>query len=184
MKRLLSCLLILSMLMLPVPSLAGGFSDIAGHWAEQEILDLAEKGIIKGISADKFAPDEKMTRAQFVAIMNRAFPELFAEYQYAFNNAFTDVKESDWYCVDLISAADLELVKGTGSGVFGVNLPISRQDACVLLLRYAGDKLPNIETGSSSLADHAAIAEYARKAASVMIANGIIKGYPDGTFKP
>lgn len=49
------------------------FSDITeGHWAKDYIESLADAGIIKGINAKQFAPNQLVTRAQFASIVERS----------------------------------------------------------------------------------------------------------------
>jgi N-acetylmuramoyl-L-alanine amidase len=50
------------------------FTDIAGHWAESAIQPLLESGILDGVSATRFAPDQPLTRAQLLAVLDRLFP--------------------------------------------------------------------------------------------------------------
>ena len=47
------------------PVMAASFTDTRGHWAESIIDELADRGIISGVSADKFSPDGTVTRAEF-----------------------------------------------------------------------------------------------------------------------
>lgn len=47
------------------------FSDIAGHWAEDEIASQAERGVVKGHEDGTFGPDEYVTRAQMVTFLDR-----------------------------------------------------------------------------------------------------------------
>ncbi len=47
------------------------FSDIAGHWAEQNILRAAEYGILNGYPDGSFQPDGKMKRAEIAAIITK-----------------------------------------------------------------------------------------------------------------
>ena len=48
-----------------------GFKDIEGHYAEDVIKDLASKGILKGVSEDKYEPDRLVTRAEMAVIADR-----------------------------------------------------------------------------------------------------------------
>ena len=48
------------------------FSDIAGHWAEKDILSAASMGIVKGNTDGTFRPDNPATRAEVVAMIMRA----------------------------------------------------------------------------------------------------------------
>ncbi|MDD3269692.1 MAG: carboxypeptidase regulatory-like domain-containing protein, partial [Syntrophomonadaceae bacterium] len=56
----------------PVPTapVAVPFSDLTGHWAERQILELAGQGLVQG-SDGKVRPDEKINRAEFAALLVR-----------------------------------------------------------------------------------------------------------------
>ena len=47
------------------------FSDIAGHWASVEIAKAAANGWINGYPDGSFKPDQKITRAESMALINR-----------------------------------------------------------------------------------------------------------------
>lgn len=47
------------------------FVDTVGHWAEKNIDKCKEAGIMNGVSADKFAPNEPVTRAQLATVIAR-----------------------------------------------------------------------------------------------------------------
>jgi N-acetylmuramoyl-L-alanine amidase len=50
------------------------FADIVGHWAEASIRTLLDSGIMNGVSDARFAPDQPLTRAQLIALLDRLFP--------------------------------------------------------------------------------------------------------------
>lgn len=47
------------------------FTDIAGHWAQDAIVNLQARGIISGHSDGTFGPDENVTRAQVATFLDR-----------------------------------------------------------------------------------------------------------------
>ena len=49
-----------------------GFIDIAGHWAQGSIMKAVRSGLMNGVSATRFAPDQPLTRAQLAVILDRA----------------------------------------------------------------------------------------------------------------
>lgn len=49
------------------------FSDIRGHWAEKEILQLVNEGFISGYPNRMFEPNQLITRAEFASILVKAF---------------------------------------------------------------------------------------------------------------
>ncbi len=48
------------------------FSDTKGHWAEKEIDELANMGIVLGDEKGNFRPDDKITRAEAAVLIRRA----------------------------------------------------------------------------------------------------------------
>jgi len=50
---------------------ASSFSDVTGHWAEADIIRLADFGWSVGYNDGTFRPDQPITRAEFMAIVNR-----------------------------------------------------------------------------------------------------------------
>lgn len=63
---------ILSRLITSAQTQAAGFSDIAGHWAQAAVEQLSQAGIITGYEDGTFRPDQTLTRAEAVTIVNRA----------------------------------------------------------------------------------------------------------------
>ncbi|WP_209874661.1 Ig-like domain-containing protein [Paenibacillus silagei] len=51
---------------------SAGFSDIAGHWAQAAIERMSQAGMITGYQDGTFRPDQTLTRAEAVTIINRA----------------------------------------------------------------------------------------------------------------
>jgi hypothetical protein len=48
-------------------------TDIKGHWAEPFIQALFDKGLISGFKDGTFKPDAKMSRAEYAALLVKAF---------------------------------------------------------------------------------------------------------------
>lgn len=49
----------------------GGFVDVKGHWAEASIQKAIKAGVMNGVAANRFAPDEPLTRAQIAVLFDR-----------------------------------------------------------------------------------------------------------------
>ncbi len=81
-----------------------GFLDIEGHWAEEYIKILYSNGIAKGNLEGKFNPDEKATRAEIVAFINRALSRDITTYDK--NVTFKDLPKTHWAYDDLMNAAN------------------------------------------------------------------------------
>ena len=70
------------------------FTDIAGHWAEEDIRLLAGRGFIKGVGDDLFAPAAKITRAEFATLLVRI---LGLTKETSPETIFTDVTADNWF---------------------------------------------------------------------------------------
>ena len=93
---------------------------------------------------------------------------------------FTDTKASAWYAEHVDKVYDLGLMNGTGEHTFAPNANVNRAMAATVLYRIAGE--PEIE-GESPFNDVPA-GKYFTNAVIWAEQNGIVNGYPDGTFRP
>lgn len=48
-------------------------ADIGGHWAKKEIVVWIEKGLARGYEDGTFRPEDSVTRAEFIAFVNRMY---------------------------------------------------------------------------------------------------------------
>ncbi|RAV21993.1 S-layer homology domain-containing protein [Paenibacillus contaminans] len=72
---------------------AGSFADIGGHWAQAAIEKSKAAGIIAGYEDGTFRPEQALTRAEAVAMLNRL---LGRGPLYGAEAMFTDVPETYW----------------------------------------------------------------------------------------
>ncbi|NMB96861.1 MAG: S-layer homology domain-containing protein [Clostridiaceae bacterium] len=163
------------------------FSDVdSKFWAANYIEVMASKGVIKGVGdGSKFAPNNNVTRAEFVAMIVREF-KLFDKT--AVNN-FKDVSEKDWFYPEVTSAAKLGIVQGRPGGIFAPNDKITREEMAKMLSNaltiILNKKVPaNKEALLASFKDSELIADYAKDAVAMGVRYGIFSGRPDGTFAP
>ena len=102
----------------------------------------AGKGYINGKSETIFAPNDNITREEFVAIVVRAF-EMAAEGDID----YSDVSVSDWYYEPIRIATNNGIITGS-DGSFGTGNNITRQDMAVILYRTALKYNVNIQPKS------------------------------------
>lgn len=81
------------------------FIDISGHRFEKEIIDLANRGIINGYEDNTFKPDNNITRAEFVKVMNAFLNRCDTKQINDKTNRFSDISEKDWFYYDIIEAS-------------------------------------------------------------------------------
>ena len=92
---------------------------------------------------------------------------------------FADVAKGSWYYEGVRYAYENGLMSGTGEGTFSPDLPTSRGMLVTILDRLAGSPA----AGSASFTDVAKGQWYADGVAWAS-ANGVVSGYPDGSFRP
>ena len=81
------------------------FSDVSEHWAEAYIATLAKNGKVTGYADGTFHPDAPITRAEAVAIINRAVERNCASN---LKMDFEDVPKIHWAYKEILKAAGTE----------------------------------------------------------------------------
>ena len=78
---------------------SGSFSDISGHWAENEIERAAAFGWISGYPDGTFRPDARITRAEAMTMINRVLCRMPQSESDLLDSMVTwpDNKPSDWH---------------------------------------------------------------------------------------
>ena len=160
------------------------FDDVSENfWASTPIKVLAARGIVKGVSDSKFAPDKTVTRAEFAAMLVRALNLEKVEYR----DEFIDVSKSDWFGSEVATAARAGIVKGDDQKRFNPNDSITRQEMAIMavnayrLLRGKGEY---IEDNLSQFTDAGEISPWAREHVNEAVALSIIRGTPQKTINP
>lgn len=157
------------------------FNDVAGHWAEQDITAMAEKGVINGRNDTQFAPDESVTRAEFAAMIRRALDLNTIAYQ----GSIPDVSDGDWFANEVQAILSAGIMSGDADGQFRPNDQISRQEmAKVVVNAYRflhGD--PGI-SAQLSFTDSSEIADWAKPFVNEAAGLDLIRGMDDGSFAP
>lgn len=158
------------------------FTDIDGHWAKTDILKAYHAGIFQGMTETTFAPQEKLNRAMFVTVLYRMAGEPAAEA----GTDFTDVEENRYYTDAVAWAVKTGVTKGVGDGLFAPYKLLNRQEAATMLYRFAEVSGRDV-TGRADLStfsDAAKVAGWAKDAMAWAVAEGLLKGYPNGQLVP
>lgn len=158
------------------------FEDLGSvSWAKDAILSLYEKNIISGMGDKQFMPQELVTREQMVKMLVTAIGLEIGDAECS----MTDAEKGQWYYPYLAAGVKEGIVSGISETEFGIGMPVTRQDAAVLLLRAAqkSGKLPQPEREYAGFADEGEISEYARDAVKTLYCAGILSGRENG-FAP
>ncbi len=156
------------------------FSDVSSnYWAAQFIQQLSGRGVIAGFPDGTFRPEEPVTRAQFAAMVNKAFQK--AQQRQAIN--FTDVPSNYWASSAIQQAYTIGFLSGYPGNRFEPNQAIPRQQVLVSLangLEYSPSG--NTESTLQYFNDASNIASYARSPIAAATEKQIVVNYPNVNF--
>ncbi|MEJ8304984.1 S-layer homology domain-containing protein [Saccharibacillus sacchari] len=153
------------------------FADMQGHWAEQPIRTFARLQWINGYADGTFRPNDKVTRAEFATVLDRAFDIQAGNA----NAALTDI-EGHWAQSAIRNLVSTGVIKGYGDNRFKPNQTITREEMLVMLSRVVDldHMAKDGEKGRFNDLDHSyAAAEIVAGAQA-----GIVNGNGTGKFFP
>lgn len=113
----------------PTPE-TGSLPDIRGHWAEAFIRELVKRSIITGYPDGTFKPDVTLNRAQYAAILAKAFdvpPKRPA-------SRFVDVATNFWAAAAIVKAETMGFLAGFPDRTFRPNQNLTRVQTVVSLV--------------------------------------------------
>ena len=175
-KRVLSALLVFLLVLSSAAPVYAAQNDYDNHWAEDTIGHWLEKGLISGYGEGVFKPDNKVTRAEFVKMVNYAFG--FSEKA---SISFSDVNEKDWFYAEVQKAVAAGYINGVSAAQFAPNADLSREQAASMLSRIKG--LEANEAALDVFTDKASVSNWAKGTVGAAVKAGYIKG-SDGKFNP
>ena len=157
------------------------YRDMNGYeWAKESVARLTELGVVSGKGDGEFCPGDNVTREQFIKMIVTAMQLEIHETV----NRFEDVTDSAWYSSYVLTGCSYGITRGISETVFGVGMPITRQDMAVITYRAAECRMYGFKDDTMSFADEADISDYALTAVRRMAGNGIINGVGDNCFAP
>ena len=163
----------------PVPA----FTDIQNHWAADNILFVASRGLLSGTSDTTFSPNTGMTRGMFVTALGRLAGINPDSYK---TGKFTDVKADAYYAPYVNWAAQTGIVTGVTATTFAPDTNINREQMAVIMENYAaklGYTVPKT-LEAVTFADNASISSWAKEAVKSMQQAGILAGKTNNRFDP
>lgn len=173
---LILCLL----LMLPAPVFAQQSQvDYSGHWAERQIRSFLEKGFARLYKDGSFKPNDPITRADFAAMLNKAFG--FTEKD---DSNFKDVKTGDAFYNDMAIAKKAGYLVGLPDGTVKPEEYMSRQEYAVIIARLLKLDIKKDIAAAGKFKDAAQIPDWSRGAIGAVVKAGYMEGSPDNRFDP
>lgn len=163
------------------------FSDVpANAWYSMAVGYIAARGITADAGNGIFSPDAKLTRAEFLVMMMRAYG-ISPDANPADN--FADAG-SNYFAGYLAAAKRLGVSEGIGNNMFAPDKEITRQEMFTMLYKALKtlEVLPVGKSGKqlSAFSDAGQIASWAKDSMTLFVASGTVSGscdrlYPAGT---
>lgn len=150
----------------------------AKHWADETLQKWVELNLLKGDANGELNPDNPITRAEFVAFVNRVF-----NFTNDKSRVFPDVSSNKWYAADISKAYNAGILSGDEKGNMNPEANITRQEAAAILSRVF--KLKALDRKAyESFIDSKEISKWAQEAVSAMKEKGYLKGKGNNNFAP
>jgi len=158
------------------------FADLSGHWSRSDVELMASKFIVRGVTDQRFAPDQSITRAEFAALLVRALglPEKATD-------AFRDVTHRDWFSGAVGAALEAGLVTGFPDGSFRPHEKITREQMAAMVVRallFAGHDVAADPSVLDRYADAGGVSPWAVAPLTQAVSEGIITGTSTTTLSP
>lgn len=150
-----------------------GYTDLQGHWAESCIQRLSQQGTISGYPDNTFRPNSSITRAEYAALLNQAFPDV--QPQRGGNN-FSDVPDGFWGQEAIQTAYRKGFLSGYPNQEFRPNQLVNRAETYVALASGLNYGPPDNGSAilTSAYGDAAAIPAYATEEIAALTQQGAI----------
>ena len=159
------------------------FADMVDHWANYDVEYMANEGLVSGKGEGIFDPEAKISRAEYVTILDRALG-----FELINSESYADVPESEWFATYVATAKANGLLAGlpTDDG-FKPNQPITREE--MALFTYNAIKqigrndewLSDMADSYQNFTDTDSVSDWAEEALKYLIKTGIIKGTSETT---
>lgn len=160
------------------------FEDVKeSDWYYESVKAASEKGLMNGVSSEKFDPNGNVTRAMFVTVLYRMHNQPEVEG----GAKFTDVAEGSWYEKAVIWASENGIVNGVSETEFSPDANITREQMAAMVYRYVklnGKGFTGLWAFRLDFADVASVNDYAYEALCWCNMNGIINGMGENTLAP
>ena len=164
----------------PATDVSNLFIDIAPDaWYKDAVQYAYDNGLMTGVSATEFAPEQTTTRAMIVSILARLENVTTAEAA-----GFADVDDNDWYATAVNWAANVGVVNGYEDNTFRPNTAITREQLAAILMNYAAYKGEDVSARADLTSYTDQPSTWAQEAMQWAVAEGLISGVTNDQLQP
>ncbi|MEK4250560.1 S-layer homology domain-containing protein [Paenibacillus sp. FSL W7-1287] len=151
------------------------------HWAFAAIQQASLQLVAQGVNTSQFAPNESITREEFVTLIVRALGLELKDSE----TKFADVALDSSYATYIAAAHKAGLINGKGNDSFDPRSTISREEMAVVLLRaYQHANGEASAAAQHSFADEHEMSHWAKANISLAYELGLIQGLGNNRFAP
>lgn len=152
------------------------------HWASEELTKWSGYGIINGYTDGSLRPDNNITRAELLKVIDNLFKFTTGSSE----SVFSDVLSDAWFA-DVVNRATANgIINGYPDGTFRPHENVTREHAVLIL--FNAFKMSNSLNGSvvnsNTFSDSEKVSNYAKEAVEYFKYMGYINVYGDQSFKP
>ncbi|WP_242968755.1 S-layer homology domain-containing protein [Butyricicoccus pullicaecorum] len=157
------------------------FDDVpVDAWYAEAVQYVFANNLMTGVSENSFAPNAQMNRAMVAQILFNMEQPSDTEAP----AAFRDVDSDAWYAEAVNWAVWQGYMSGYGTGSFGPNDALTREQLVTVLWRYSGSPVTGDPAMLNTFSDAALTSDYAQQAMIWAYDQGVIGGNADGTLNP
>ncbi|MGO4530731.1 S-layer homology domain-containing protein [Paenibacillus sp. 2TAF8] len=170
------------------------YADITNHpWARNYLNAMYSKGLMKPLKSNSFGADDRITRGEFATLLVKGMNiPITTPTRQTFSDVGKGTGAEIWNYEAIETAARVGIITGRSDGFFQPQLPISREDAAVMIARAMNAKLAANDDKLSqalgkSFIDSGSVEYYARPAIQAVTKAKIMDGSPvtvAGSKKP
>ncbi len=159
------------------------FTDLTSKWYIPFVEKAYQYGIMSGMTPTTFEPGTSMSRAMFVKVIANLEG---LDLDNNIPTVFSDVQVGRYYTGPIGWASQNGIVNGISPTEFAPNSPVTREQMCAMIVRYAECKNIVLDQSISpvTFADENKISNYAKEYVKICQRAGFIDGMTPTTFEP
>ena len=182
-KRFISALIATVMLFSMVPNVFGSaadqFVDFPTGWSKPAMESAVANGLLTGYENNEIRPTANLTRAEFAAIISRAF----GAKTVADISRYSDVSKDDWYYDYIAKVVKMGAMNGVSNTSMNPEANITREEVFTAVARVLVLSDADI-SGFSKFKDSAKVSSWAQNSMSALAKRGYVNGDDLGNANP
>lgn len=191
-KRFMSVVLVLALAFsLAVPALAATFTDLTGHWSEEYMLDLYDRGYLTGYEDSTMRPERNITVCESLVFLSRFYSLDDAGAQAVYDDYGTLVEATvpsslNWAYDELAVCLAAGIVTQSEFTSLSFASEIKKELLSVFLVRamQLEEAAKSLNAGDLTFDDAASITEGYRVYVVALVRAGIVEGDDNNNYSP